>query len=77
MPLAVQAKIAARFQDANINVEADGEYLDWDDEGDILYADPPPPNDTDVDEFPIDGDNTKQYPGNAPVQASGVPIYHR
>jgi hypothetical protein len=67
-----QAKILAKFAEVNLNPDVDGDYVDIDDQGDVLFVDPPPP-----EEYPIDDGGTKQYPDATSFEeSSGVPIYH-
>jgi hypothetical protein len=60
-----------------INAQAaDQDYIDIDDTGGVLFVDPPPPDEVDEDEYPIEDSENGQYPLNVQVQTSGVPIYH-
>lgn len=71
LPPQARAKAIATFEAINFNAAVDADYVEIENNGDVLFVDPPPQG-----EFPIpDGENS-EYPEGAPTQASGVPIYH-
>jgi hypothetical protein len=68
-----QAKILAKFAEINLNPIADGEYVNIDDQGDVMFVDPPPPEGSPNDDG---GNSIQQYPDATDFEDSGVPIYH-
>ena len=68
-----QAKIRAKFAEMNLSLDADLDYVNIDDQGEILFEYPAP-----VGEFPIEdgGTEDQQYPVATSFEPSGVPIYH-
>jgi hypothetical protein len=45
-----QAKILAKFAETNLNLNVDGEYVNIDDQGDVMFVDPPSPEESHIDE---------------------------